>query len=201
MNFLSIDGALENIIFFIKIDNKTYSNTFQSNKYNYENLSNLLINFLNRRNVDLNEVENIFVNQGPGNFSGLRTTIAVAKGLCIAKKLKIFGYNTFFLAGSKFFDETFVLLIYRNKESFFVQEFEFNLKTNYLSKIISLNELKMYNDKKLVIVNQNLNKKNEFNSLNDFNNLHTTSIDYENILFLYNKNLVTKELIKPLYLS
>ena len=158
MNFLSIDGALENIIFFIKIDNKTYSNTFQSNKYNYENLSNLLINFLNRRNVDLNEVENIFVNQGPGNFSGLRTTIAVAKGLCIAKKLKIFGYNTFFLAGSKFFDETFVLLIYRNKESFFVQEFEFNLKTNYLSKIISLNELKMYNDKKLVIVNQNLNK-------------------------------------------
>ena len=59
----------------------------------------------------------------------------------------------------------------------------------------------MYNDKKLVIVNQNLNKKNEFNSLNDFNNLHTTSIDYENILFLYNKNLVTKELIKPLYLS
>ena len=155
MNFLSIDGALENIIFFIKIDNKTYSNTFQSNKYNYENLSNLLINFLNRRNVDLNEVENIFVNQGPGNFSGLRTTIAVAKGLCISKKLKIFGYNTFFLAGSKFFDETFVLLIYRNKESFFVQEFEFNLKTNYLSKIISLNELKMYNDKKLVIVNKN----------------------------------------------
>ena len=59
----------------------------------------------------------------------------------------------------------------------------------------------MYNDKKLVIVNQNLNKKNEFNSLNDFNNLHTTSIDYENILFLYNQNLVTKKLIKPLYLS
>ena len=56
MNFLLIDGALENIIFFIKIDNKTYSNTFQSNKYNYENLSNLLINFLNRRNVDLNDV-------------------------------------------------------------------------------------------------------------------------------------------------
>ena len=54
---------------------------------------------------------------------------------------------------------------------------------------------------KLVIVNQSLNKKNEFNSLNDFNNLHTTSIDYENILFLYNQNLVTKELIKPLYLS
>ena len=48
MNFLSIDGALENIIFFIKIDNKTYSNTFQSNKYNYENLSNLLINFFQK---------------------------------------------------------------------------------------------------------------------------------------------------------
>ena len=59
----------------------------------------------------------------------------------------------------------------------------------------------MYNDKKLVIVNQNLNKKNEFNSLNNFNNLHITSIDYKDILFLYNQNLVTKKLIKPLYLS
>ena len=62
-------------------------------------------------------------------------------------------------------------------------------------------ELNPYKFNLFVIVNQNLNKKNEFNSLNDFNNLHTTSIDYENILFLYNQNLVTKKLIKPLYLS
>ena len=201
MNFLLIDGALANIIFFTKVNDKTYLNTFQSNKYNYENLSYLLIQSLNKNNIDLSKVENIFVNQGPGNFSALRTTIAVAKGLCISKKLKIFGYNNFFLAGSKFFYETFILLIYQNEKSFFVQEFDLNLKTNSLPKVMSLNELKMYNDQKLVILNQNLNEKNAFNPLKDINNLHVTSIDYKNILFLYNKNLVTKKLIKPLYIS
>ena len=72
---------------------------------------------------------------------------------------------------------------------------------DYVAKPFEPEELYLRIRNLLELFNQNLNKKNEFNSLNDFNNLHTTSIDYENILFLYNQNLVTKELIKPLYLS
>ena len=35
----------------------------------------------------------MIVNQGPGSFSGIRISLAVAKGLEISKKLKLFGYE------------------------------------------------------------------------------------------------------------
>ena len=33
------------------------------------------------------------MNQGPGSFSGIRISLAVAKGLEISKKIKLFGYK------------------------------------------------------------------------------------------------------------
>ena len=38
-------------------------------------------------------LNNIFVNQGPGKFSGIRTSIAVAKALSITNKLNLYGFN------------------------------------------------------------------------------------------------------------
>ena len=201
MNFLSIDGALKNIVLFSKVNNKCYFESFQSKKNNYENLSVLLIKFLNKNNINLNKIQNIFVNQGPGNFSALRTSIAVAKGFSITKNLKIFGYNCFFLGGSKFFNEPFVLLIYRNEKSFYFQEFQMNLKIDTNPKIIHTDELESYSNKKLILFLQNLEEKNEFKYLGYLKNLHFRIVDYRDILFLYNKNLITKKLIKPLYLS
>ena len=42
--------------------------------------------------VELAE-SNILVNQGPGSFSGLRGSIATAKGISLSKNLELFGYN------------------------------------------------------------------------------------------------------------
>ena len=201
MNFLSIDSTLEKIIFFVKIDNKSYSKTFQINKYNFENFINLLFNFLKENNLDLNIIKNIFVNVGPGNFSGIRTSIAIAKGLSISNKLKLFGYNTFLLAGRKFYDETIVLLIFKNNKSFFSQEFDINLQINSLPTILKFNELRMYKKKKLIIVEKNFPIQNNLKQIIKKNNLHIVKINYEDVPFLYNQNLVTKKLIKPLYLS
>ena len=36
----------------------------------------------------------IIINQGPGSFSSIRTSLAVAKGLEISKKTKLFGFET-----------------------------------------------------------------------------------------------------------
>ena len=35
----------------------------------------------------------VIVNQGPGSFSGIRISLAVAKGLEISKKVQLYGYN------------------------------------------------------------------------------------------------------------
>ena len=40
----------------------------------------------------LDETFSVIVNQGPGSFSGIRMSLAVAKGLEISKKVKLYGY-------------------------------------------------------------------------------------------------------------
>ena len=41
----------------------------------------------------MDEKFSVIVNQGPGSFSGVRISLAVAKGLKISKKVKLYGYK------------------------------------------------------------------------------------------------------------
>ena len=43
--------------------------------------------------MTLDENFSVIVNQGPGSFSSIRTSLAVAKGLEISKKIKLFGFK------------------------------------------------------------------------------------------------------------
>jgi tRNA A37 threonylcarbamoyladenosine modification protein TsaB len=94
MNFLVIDGTKDKIIFFSKFNNSSYRKSIKANKNNNEKLSMKLFEFFNENAIKLDELNNIFVNQGPGKFSGIRTSIAVAKALCITNKLNIYGFNS-----------------------------------------------------------------------------------------------------------
>ncbi len=53
-----------------------------------------IYNFLNDHKAILNEEFSIIVNQGPGSFSGIRISLAVAKGLVIAKNTRLYGYKS-----------------------------------------------------------------------------------------------------------
>ena len=94
MNFLVIDGALDKIYFFSQFNNNTYNKSFKSTKINYEKLSILLFEFLRENNIYLDKLTNILVNQGPGNFSGIRASIALVKGLSIANKIDLYGFSS-----------------------------------------------------------------------------------------------------------
>ena len=94
MNFLVIDGASDKIYFFSHFNNNSYNQSFESSKNNYEKFSILLFDFLNQNNINLTKISHLFVNQGPGSFSGIRTSIAVAKGLSITHKLSLYGFNS-----------------------------------------------------------------------------------------------------------
>ena len=39
-------------------------------------------------------MNNIFVNQGPGKFSGIRASLAIAKGLSFSNKIDLYGFNS-----------------------------------------------------------------------------------------------------------
>ena len=68
----------------------------------------LLFDFLNQNNINLNKLSHLFVNQGPGSFSGIRTSIAVAKGLSITNKLNLYGFNSHDLKDKNYMNIVFL---------------------------------------------------------------------------------------------
>ena len=43
--------------------------------------------------MTIQDINNVFINQGPGKFSGIRASIAVAKGICIGNNLDLYGVD------------------------------------------------------------------------------------------------------------
>ena len=106
MNFLSIDCSTDVGSLFIKTKNKTFIQVLQSDKSNNDLLMKRILDFFKENNIKFDDISNIFVNQGPGNFSGLRGSLATAKGISLSKNLKLFGYNTFIWSCAKFLNKS-----------------------------------------------------------------------------------------------
>ena len=94
MNFLIIDGAQDKINFFSNFNNNSYHKTIEASKNNNEKFSFELFNFFDENGIKLSELNNIFINQGPGIFSGIRTSIAVAKALAVTYRINLYGFNS-----------------------------------------------------------------------------------------------------------
>ena len=200
MNFLIIDGTSNKINFFSHFNNYSYNQSFESSKNNFEQFSILLFNFIEKNKILLNKINNIFINEGPGNFSGIRTSIAVSKGISITREINLLGFNTFDLCSYDINIHAFIL-IQKNEQKFFIKEYNKNNKEEKNPKIISFEELDIYrNNKKSVINSDKINRK-RIEGKFEKNNVDFKDINYMNILLLYEKNLITKKLIKPLYIS
>jgi len=75
-----------------------FNNNFFIHDINFKNKEKdqLVINILNlikKYKVNFGTDFSIFVNSGPGSFSSIRISLAVAKGIKLSKKIKIFGYK------------------------------------------------------------------------------------------------------------
>ena len=111
-NFLIISCTGKNDKLGLKINKEFFIRNLFEKKNLSEDLVEELSNFTKECNVNIDKNFSVIVNQGPGSFSGIRVSIAVAKGLEISKKVKIFGYNG---ADLKVFDkENVEKLINRN---------------------------------------------------------------------------------------
>ena len=94
MNFLVIDATHDKINFFSSFNNSSYHKTIEASKNNNDKFSMELFKFFNENSIKLGQLNNIFVNQGSGKFSGIRTSIVVSKALSITNELNLYGYNT-----------------------------------------------------------------------------------------------------------
>ena len=201
MNFLSIDCSTDIGSLFIKTKNKTFSKILQSDKSNNDLLMKQILDFFKENNLKFDDISKIFVNQGPGNFSGLRGSLAIAKGVSLSKNLNLFGYNTFIWSCAKFFnkkDSIFSLIKFREK--YFIKKFDKNLKS--ISKIeeVTVDEIINKYDNKFNVIPKNVIKYFDEKILK-LNNLNIVDLDHNELEFLQIKGLLNQDLIKPLYLG
>ena len=91
---LIIDAAADKIFFKIIADNESYTSDYPNSRENFDKFVTLLFDFLKENKININEINNIFVNQGPGKFSGIRTSISAAKALSLTNKLNLYGFDS-----------------------------------------------------------------------------------------------------------
>ena len=77
----------------LKFDKKFHIYKFDQNVYNYDQLALNILNLLKKHKVNIDNKFSVLVNSGPGSFSSLRVSLAVAKGIKISKKINLFGYK------------------------------------------------------------------------------------------------------------
>ena len=94
MNNLIIDAAKDKIFFMIIADNKSYTSEFSNNRENFDKLTILIIKFLENHHLNIKKLNNIFVNQGPGKFSGIRASLSTAKAFSFANNIDLYGFNS-----------------------------------------------------------------------------------------------------------
>ena len=92
-NFLIINCIGKDDKLGLRINKDFFIHKLKNAKNNNDKLVFEIINFLKSHNAKIDNNFSVIVNQGPGSFSGIRISLAVAKGLEISKKVQLYGYN------------------------------------------------------------------------------------------------------------
>ena len=115
---LIIDTAREKIFLKIISRNLDYNTKHDNCRENFDELVNIIFNFIKINNISLSKIENIFINQGPGKFTSIRSAISIAKALKISKNINIYGYYS-----SQIIDNNYNILIKLLKEGRLTKNF------------------------------------------------------------------------------
>ena len=92
-NFLIINCIGKNDKIGLKIDRNFFIHDLHDNKKNNDQLVFSILNLAKKYKVNFSNNYSILVNFGPGRFSSLRTSLAVAKGIKLSNKINLFGYK------------------------------------------------------------------------------------------------------------
>ena len=77
----------------LKVDNNFFIHNLNSKTKSNDQLVVSILNLIKKHKVNLNSKFSMFVNLGPGSFSSMRVSLAVAKGIKISKGINFFGFK------------------------------------------------------------------------------------------------------------
>ena len=94
MKNLIIDATKEEVFFSVITELQSYTTTYINSRENFDKFIDLLLIFLKKYKIELKDIGKIFVNQGPGKLSSIRTSISIAKAIALSKNISLFGFNS-----------------------------------------------------------------------------------------------------------
>ena len=77
----------------LKVSDKFFIHNFDTNNNNNDQLVSIILNLIKKHKINFNNDFSILVNFGPGSYSSMRVSLAVAKGIKISKKINLFGFK------------------------------------------------------------------------------------------------------------
>ena len=92
-NFLIINCIGKNDKIGLKVNDNFFIHDFNYKTKNNDQLVISILNLVKKHKVNFNADFSILVNFGPGSFSAIRVSLAVAKGIKLSKKNNIFGFK------------------------------------------------------------------------------------------------------------
>jgi tRNA A37 threonylcarbamoyladenosine modification protein TsaB len=92
-NFLILNCIGKDDKIGLKINNNFFIHYFDQKIKNNDQLVLSILNLIKKHKVNFNNNFSILVNNGPGSFSTIRVSLAVAKGIKISKKINLFGFK------------------------------------------------------------------------------------------------------------
>ena len=110
---LIIDAAGDKILFKLISKNKTYTNEHENCRKNFDKFSVLLMKFLSKKQYSFEKVRNVFINQGPGKYTSIRTSISIIKALQLVYGFNYYGFNNKDVVGG---DYEKILRLFKRKK-------------------------------------------------------------------------------------
>ena len=200
-NFLVLDFTRLNKNIVFKFKDKFFINKIRTDSNNNQEIIDDILNLIKRTNIKTKEKFDILVNLGPGSFSGIRISLAVAKGIKLIKKVNLFGFNSFILNAAPYLEkyETVFSILKVNKKFYFLKYIEG--KKNDISQIAEFQNKEKLNEKSVIVISSEMKNEDMFKNIAE---KHRAIEDFDvknNIEILIKKNLIENNLIKPVYLG
>jgi len=199
-NFLIVDCTNINNFIALKINNKFFIKKLQTNLNKNEILTLEIASFIKKHKINLSNEFSIFINCGPGSFSGIRISLAIVKGIQLVKNTTIYSYNNFLLNAAPYLMEKKEIISIQKTNNFYYFSrgiFETSYRFTH-PKRIDLNTFKKKDY--LCIVPDKIENDEIIKNINQ-KKIRIAEFNLKNIDLLIENKLVENKLIKPLYLS
>ncbi len=199
-DFLIIDCTGINDSIALKINNKFFIKKLQTNLYKNETLVLEVVNFIKKYNIKLNSKFSIFVNSGPGSFSGIRVSLSVAKGIQLVNNTNIYSYNNFLLfAAPHLAEKKNIFTIQKTNNFYYFCRGTFEIKYRFTDPEKIYSSI-LKTTKYLFIIPKGIKNDEIIKNLNP-KKIRIVEFNLRNIDLLIENKLVQNKFLKPLYLS